>query len=440
MQTYFYALADYIGTQLNANETYLAWLAAEESDFIRFNKSVVRQATSVKQIALTLSLIANQRRAEIKMMLSGNRDTDQAQVKSALDMLRVDLAGLPEDPYLLYATEVNSSEHAPAANLPDPSQVLDEVVAAGKGVDLVGLYAGGPLYRGFANSLGQRNWHRADNFNFEWCLYHAADKAVKSSYAGSTWETAEYAGKMEFARQQLARLGDKPMELKPGRYRAYFTPSAVNEVLGMLCWGGFGIKSQRTKQSCLQKMIEDGALLNPSVSVAENTRDGIACGFQQDGFIKNDKVGLIQGGKLSDALISPRSAKEFSLATNGANSAESPESLDMSGGKLLSKDALKSLDTGLLIGNLWYLNFSDRSACRMTGMTRFATFWVENGEIKAPLNVMRFDDSAYRMLGDNLEALTAECDLLPSSDSYGERSTVSTRLPGALVKDFSLTL
>lgn len=440
MQTYFYSLADFIGTQLNPAETYLAWLAAEESDFIRFNKSAVRQATSVKQIALTLSLIANQRRSEIKMMLSGNRESDQAQVKSALDTLRVDLAGLPEDPYLLYSTDVRSTEHNPSAVLPDPAQVLDEVIAAGKGVDLVGLYAGGPLYRGFANSLGQRNWHRADNFNFEWCLYHAADKAVKSSYAGSSWASAEYARKMAFARQQLIRLGDKPMELKPGRYRAYFTPSAVNEVLSLLCWGGFGIKSQRTKQSCLQKMIEDGALLNGGVSLAENTRDGIACGFQQDGFLKNDRVGLIQGGKLSDALVSPRSAKEFSLSTNGANSMESPESLDMAGGTLRADAALKSLDTGLLIGNLWYLNFSDRSACRMTGMTRFATFWVEKGEIQAPLNVMRFDDSAYRMLGDNLEALTAECDLLPSSDSYGERSTVSTRLPGALVRDFSLTL
>ena len=61
---------------------------------------------------------------------------------------------------------------------------------------------------------------------------------------------------------------------------------------------------------------------------------------------------------------------------------------------------------GLAIGNLWYLNYSDRPACRMTGMTRFATFWVEHGKIVAPVDVLRFDDTLYRMLGDNLEALT----------------------------------
>lgn len=40
---------------------------------------------------------------------------------------------------------------------------------------------------------------------------------------------------------------------------------------------------------------------------------------------------------------------------------------------------------------LWYLNFSDRPGGRITGMTRFASFWVEDGRIVAPLNVMRFD-------------------------------------------------
>ncbi len=45
-------------------------------------------------------------------------------------------------------------------------------------------------------------------------------------------------------------------------------------------------------------------------------------------------------------------------------------------------------------------------------MTRFASFWVEHGRIVAPLNVMRFDDSLFRVLGPNLEALGATPELL----------------------------
>ena len=37
------------------------------------------------------------------------------------------------------------------------------------------------------------------------------------------------------------------------------------------------------------------------------------------------------------------------------------------------------LDTGIYVNNLWYLNYSDRPAGRITGMTRFATLWVEEG-------------------------------------------------------------
>ena len=76
----------------------------------------------------------------------------------------------------------------------------------------------------------------------------------------------------------------------------------------------------------------------------------------------------------------------------------------------------------------------------MTGMTRFATFWVEEGRIKAPVNVMRFDESLYRMLGDNLLDLTQEREHILDAGTYHRRSTSSTKLPGALIKDFRLTL
>ncbi|MCY7386899.1 MAG: TldE/PmbA family protein, partial [Burkholderiales bacterium] len=179
MQTYFYTLADFITSQTRVDETTLAYLSAEDSNFVRFNKNAVRQAGSVKQLMLTLSLIANQRRAELRVSLSGVRENDEAQLKAVLETLRCDLADLPEDPYLLFNPTPQSSEHIGQSQLPGDAEMLDQVMSQGKGKDLVGMFASGAIYKGFANSLGQRNWHRVDNFNFEWCLYHAADKAVK---------------------------------------------------------------------------------------------------------------------------------------------------------------------------------------------------------------------------------------------------------------------
>ena len=112
----------------------------------------------------------------------------------------------------------------------------------------------------------------------------------------------------------------------------------------------------------------------------------------------------------------------------------------MDAGTLPEADALAALGAGLYIGNLWYLNWSDLPAARITGMTRFATFWVEDGRIQAPVSTMRFDDSLFDLFGEQLEALTAERQLRLSASTYGERQTLSSLLPGALVKRLQLTL
>jgi predicted Zn-dependent protease len=112
----------------------------------------------------------------------------------------------------------------------------------------------------------------------------------------------------------------------------------------------------------------------------------------------------------------------------------------MQPGDLMDEDVLAQLGSGLYIGNLWYVNFSDRMNCRLTGMTRFATFWVENGEIAAPLEAMRFDDSLYRLLGSELERIGAHAELLLSDGTWGERATGGMQLPGILAKSFELTL
>ena len=444
MQTYFNEIADNLHQLTESGEIYLAYLSAEESNFVRFNHNAVRQAGSVKQLLLTISLIHNRRRADALVTLTCELDIDAPACEAALKKLRLTLLEIPEDPYLIYNTSPVSSVNIGQSHLPSDDAMLSEIIGAGAGRDLVGIFASGKMMKGFANSLGQRNWHQVENFNFDWCLYHAADKAVKNNYAGTHWDSQVLRQKMDSAIAALAVLTLPPKTLSPGQYRAYLTPSALNEMMGLLSWGGFGEKSQRNKQSPLMKLQHtgrDGTVnLHPSITLTESAKDGVAPLFNADGFMKTDEVTLIREGKHMGALISPRSAKEFSLATNGANNSEAPESLSMRAGTLKRDEVLATLDTGIFVSNLWYLNYSDRGNCRMTGMTRFATFWVERGEIVAPINVMRFDDSIYRMLGENLIGLTAERDWLLDAGSYGERSSGAAKLPGAVVQDFQLTL
>ncbi len=440
MQTYFNEIADHLGTLLQGEEVYTASFSAEESDFVRMNKSEVRQAGSVTDRSIEVDLIDGNRHAAGSSSLSGDAEIDRLRVAALLGDLREKRAALPEDPHLLYATDVTSTERVAENRLPAPHEAVDQVRDAGKGRDLVGIYAQGGIHRGFASSLGQRNWFTNHSFNLDWSFYHAADKAVKEGYAGFEWDTAELQRKVDLAAKKLDALGRKSHTVEPGRYRVYLAPAALSDIVGLLCWGGFSLKMHKTKQTPLLKMTEDGVTMDARVTIAEDTVGGVAPNFQDAGFLRPDRVELIAGGAYKDCLVSPRSAKEYDVENNGADAWETPESLEVNAGGLPTENALAELGTGVWIGNVWYLNYSDRSNCRTTGMTRFATFWVEDGEIKAPLDVMRFDETVYRMLGENLVDLTAERDLILDAASYGGRSVASGRMPGALVEDFTFTL
>ena len=438
MREHFFSCADKLIATLRGSEVLLATFEGEVSDFIRFNAANVRQAGSVSQGTISLQLIDGARHASAETTVSGDAETDLPQLQRELDALRVRLPQLPEDPHLLYATDVHSTEHVQPDNLPQAKDVVDDILTAGDGHDLVGLYASGPISRGFANSLGQRNWFQTASFNLDWSLYAHTDKAVKCAYAGFEWDTDVLNRKIAAADEELAIARREARTIEPGEYRVYLAPSALREIVRMLGWGGFSIRAHRSGTTPLLRLVRGEASLDPGVTVHENTRDGMAPDFSPYGFVKPETVTLIENGTHHGALVSPRSAKEYDVPTTAGD--EFPEALDIDGGELAADSVLETLGTGLYIKTLWYLNYSDRPAGRITGMTRFATFWVENGAIVDPVNVMRFDETVYRAQGSELEGLTREREFFPSTHTYFARRTDSIRLPGALVNRFRLTL
>jgi predicted Zn-dependent protease len=435
----FKALVDWLKQAITDNEQFHLGYADEASEFVRFNHAKVRQAGQVQQASVTLKLIDAGRHADLNITLAGEPTLDRQRLAAGLQQLRETLPLLPPDPYLLLNHNAWQTCNEQAQPLPELAQVLEDIRRAAEGVDLVGFYAAGPISRGFASSSGAFGWHQANSFNFDFSLFHANGEAVKASYAGHTWDSAEFAARFQQAREQLEFLGRPLHTLAPGQYRAYLAPAAIEEIISLITWGGFSAQAIASKSSSLQKLYAGEQSLSPLVTVDERISDSLSEAFSSEGYPRGD-VTLINAGKAEGELINSRSAAEYGLSTNGASSDEAPSALQMAAGNLAQADILKQLGTGLYISNLWYLNYSDLPAARLTGMTRFATFWVEDGEIKAPVSTMRFDDSVYSLLGSQLEALTAQRELLLSASTYSQRNTASNLLPGALVKRLTLTL
>jgi predicted Zn-dependent protease len=435
----FKALVEWLKQALTDQEQFHLGYAAEASEFVRFNHAKVRQAGQVQQASLNLKLISDGRHADLAITLAGEPALDRQRLAEGLQQLRETLPLLPQDPYLLLNPTAWQSSNEQARPLPELARVLQDISQAADGVDLVGIYAAGPISRGFASSNGAFGWHQANSFNLDFSLFHANGEAVKASYAGHTWDSVEFAARLQQAREQLAFLDRALHPLPPGQYRAYLAPAALEEIISIITWGGFSAQAIASKGSSLQRLYAGEQHLSPLVTVSEQISGSLSQAFSTEGYPRSD-VTLINAGKACGQLVNSRSAAEYGLSANGASSDESPSALQMAAGSLAQADILKQLGTGLYISNLWYLNYSDLPAARLTGMTRFATFWVEDGEIKAPVSTMRFDDSVYSLLGSQLEALTAERALLLSASTYGQRNTASNLLPGAMIKRLTLTL
>ena len=441
MKEYFHSIAAELFKNIQNDEFLIINFDAEESNFIRLNKGKIRQPGSVKQISVCLSL-SNRDKRNLKsfVRLNGKFDRDVSTLIKALNYLRRELPDLPKDPYLLFSTSLQSTEVSDVNDVPDDRENLDYIFSKVNSLDLVGIYSSGFIYTGLANSLGQFNWHSDYSFSFDYSIYNQNNNAIKLNYSSKRWNNDEFDLNLEQGIKKLSVLSKPLKSIKKGEYTVYLEPSALNEIIDMMSWGGFSYKANKIGTSPLHLLNKGEKSLNPSVSIDENIKDGISANFNSDGFIKPDTVKMIIDGKFSESLTSPRSSLEYSVAHNASSISEYPYSVDMRAGSISEDDILRTINNGIYISNLWYLNFSDRNNGRITGLTRFGCFIVENGELSAPVNTMRFDDSIYSILGDNLIGLTSKRELLIDSGSYEERSTSSSRLPGALVNKFKMTL
>lgn len=440
MKSYFQKISDYLFNSLESNEILILNFDAEQTDFVRFNHAKIRQAGNVNQATLTLSLVNKRKSLNSIIRLSLDYEKDTVLLLRTLYYLRREIPELPQDPYLMYERNLNSFDIETNNQSLDSFIITNSILEGCHSLDMVGILSTGRIMKGFSNSLGQFNWHESQSFNFDWSMYTDTGKAIKQNYSDQIWNQNTFSSLLEECKQKLNVIDNQEQTIKPGEYRVYLSPSALNEIVDMLSWGGFSYKANKIGSSPLHFMMKGEKKFNKIVSFTEDLTNGISPKFHSDGFIKPDTTELIINGEYKSSLISPRSALEYSVNHNAAEYYESPVSINLKEGAIENNDILKTLKDGIYISNLWYLNFSDLNNGRVTGLTRFGCFKVSNGEYQGPINTMRFDETVYNIFGEKLIGLTNNKQLLIDPSTYEERSTHSSSIPGAIVEDFKMTL
>lgn len=440
LEVSFNQLIETLLIKKTVTEEFTVKLSSERSQFTRFNHAKVRQTGYVADGWIELTLMEDQRSSFRQFPFTGNWDIDWQVAYKALQDLRGELRFLPIDPYLVLPSGNNTSREVHSGKLLASEDVVPTILELVPELDFTGIYAGGVVIKGYGDSQGQKHWFSTDTFTLDYSLFRPSGQAVKGTFAGSNWDEFAYIKRINEDKKQLELLAVAPKELPRGKYKTYFAPAAVADLVMMLSWGAVSEADLQQGNSALATLSRHEKLLSPEFSLKENFQLGLVPRFNGWGEMAAPELPIIEKGFLINTLVNSRTAKEYQKPANAANSSETLRAPEISPGNLAFEHILPSLDTGLYVSNLHYLNWSDRPTGRITGMTRYACFWVEKGEIIAPIENLRFDESLYRFWGDNLVDLTNFQEFIPEVGTYESRQLGGSLVPGMLVDEFTYTL
>ena len=440
MEQAFNQVCDEILNKLESDEHLIISFAGEKSIFIRFNNAKIRQIGHVDDANISLNLMKKNRSTRGSCTFCGDKNIDLPIILQELSRLRSEVDQLPLDPFIVLPEDFGSTHEINEGNILSDEEIVNTILPIVQGVDFTGIWASGPLYRGSANSAGQRHWFSTETYSLDYSLITPDEKMVKGTFAGTKWDQEKFQSDFNNKKRQLEVMKRPAKKVTPGKYRTCLAPAAVADIIDMFSWGGLGEASIQQGDSSLCKMRRDNTRLSPMLNLSEDFRSGMVPRFNGNGEVCPELLPLFKNGNLENTLVSTRTAKEYKCNSNFAEEGEYLRTPVMTPGKLKYDDTIKELNTGLYLSNLHYLNWSDRIGGRITGMTRYACFWVENGDIVAPIENMRFDDSIYNFLGKRLVAVTDNADYIPEVGTYEGRFPGGTTAPGIVIDGFQLTL
>lgn len=425
VEDYVEKLPEILAGLVRDGEQLFARVYGEETQYARLTRARVNQSGGIHQTSITLFL------ANGKAMVSASLEGQLLEKNHLAEMvqsLRADLPWVPKDPWLSLNTTPQRQNTGSPWQPRDFDTLVNTLCTSAGNQDLVGLVLSGPQIVAVCSSLGHYLVHRGGGTTTDLSFFDDQYNAVKRLCRDPV--PSDIPALFEGMIRDLRALQRPAVTLKTGYYRAWLSAEALHELLGTLSWSGFSTDAVRSGSSPLSKLYSGEKRLSHMINLTENRHVNGVPPFTDHGFVLPAEISLIQAGQSAESLSCPRAAKEFDTSINSDNGF--PVAMHLEGGDLPDGHILQKIGTGLYIGRLWYSNISYQTTCRLTAMTRYDCFWVENGELIGPLPPMRIDSSVFQFLGDDLESLGSELKLIPESHSYGQRPWGTTRLPGAM--------
>lgn len=387
-----------------ADETEVA-LDATTDALTRFANNTIHQNVAEQLLAISVRTVFDGRTAR-----ATTNKTDEDSLRRVVAASSALARSQPRDPDLLpmlgaqaYAPVERFFASTAAATPEDRARAVARVVqmAAGKHQTAAGTFSTGAMQSVLANSKGL--WAGYDQTRAEFSIT-ILERDSSGWAKRNVPDVAEVdPDAVAAVASRKAELSRAPREIEPGRYTVILEPAAVLDLVGFLSYD-FAATAVFDKRSCLNQRIGQ-RLFGDNITLSDDVRHPLQLGPPFDGEgLPRQKVLLVDRGVPRNLVYSRAAAKKSNATPTGhgfplpSEWGEAPMNLVWEGGDATVDEMIASTPRGILVTRLWYIREVDPYEKIMTGMTRDATFLVEDGRIACGIRNLRFNQSLIEML------------------------------------------
>lgn len=435
-------------TRSTADQTEVVILAGE-SYLTRFANSTIHQNVAEANTEVRIRVVVRDPGLEgARVGVATTNDLEDealaSTLENALEIARLqranpDFRSLPEPGGPL--PEVDAFSDVTAGCTPEErARGVGDICLMARDVNLAasGALTTAALEVGVINSLGIRAYQPATFADINTVVMSDTSAGYASNLA------------LDFDQLDFEALGreavDKclqsqnPQVLEPGEYTVILEPYAVQDLLQMMAFTGFGALAYQEGRSFMVGKLGE-QIVDGRVSIWDDglSKDGIPWSFDFEGVAKQ-RVDLIENGVARGVVYdSYRAGKEEGKQSTGhalpAPNGMGPFPLNLffGPGDATLDEMIATTERGIYVTRFHYTRPVEPKKVVITGMTRDGTFLIENGEIAHPVKNLRFTQGYLDALNE-VEMIGREARLLP-----GMASMARTRVPALKLGRFRFT-
>jgi len=310
-----------------------------------------------------------------------------------------------------------------------------------KGFKASGALSHGEVEVGIVNSLGVKAYQKYSDF----FLHLIVQSEMGSGYASFISRDLDQLQVEPLVRGAMTKASrGAPQEVKPGEYDVILEPDAVHELLSFLGHLGFhGLAFQEGRSFFCNRLGE--RMVDEQVTIYDDGMDpeGLQVPFDFEGGPKQ-KVLFFEEGVARNVTHDSFTAGRAGVGSTGHarippnSEGPIPLNLFMRAGKTPLEEMVRTVRRGIYVTRFHYTNVVEPMKAVITGMTRDGTFRIEEGEIKSPIQNLRFTESILKALS-RVKAVSAERKICSSGSVYGRRFMTGTVVPALRIDGFNFS-